>query len=140
MADLLRTGAAWLTDQLKGSAGSTVAYVRGANTATITATVGRSVFQSEAAGGVIEQHEARDYIVKTSELPYGEPQRGDKIYETLDGVAQIYEVRTPRGVPLFHYADAFNTAVRIHTARVDEDATYLVTEQGDEIVVPLEVS
>lgn len=140
MADLLRTGTAWLTDQLKSSAGSTVAYVRGADTATITATVGRSVFQSEAAGGVIEQHEARDYIVKTGELPYGEPQRGDRIYETLDGVAQIYEVRTPRGVPLFHYADAFNTSVRIHTVRVDEDATYLVTEQGDEIVVPLEVS
>ena len=140
MADLLRTGAAWLTDQLKSSAGSTVAYVRGDNTATITATVGRSVFQSEAAGGVIEQHEARDYIVKTAELPYGEPQRGDKIYETLDGVAQIYEVRTPRGVPLFHYADAFNTSVRVHTVRVDEDATYLVDDQGDEIVVPLEVS
>lgn len=140
MADLLRDAAAWLTDQLRGSAGSTVAYVRGDSTATMTATVGRSIFQSETTGGVIEQHESRDFIVKADELPYGEPLRGDKIYETLDGIAQIYEVRTPRGVPLFHYADAFQTSVRVHTVRIDEDATYLVNEQGDEIVVPLELS
>lgn len=138
--DMLRTGSAWLTDQLKSSAGTLVSYVRGNNTATMSATVGRSVFESSSQSGVIEQWESRDFVVKTIELPYGEPQRGDRIYENLtDGIAHVYEVCSPRGVPLFHYADAFQTAVKIHTKLIDVDAQYLVTEQGDEIVVPLEL-
>lgn len=140
MADMLASGTAWLTDQLKASAGMTVAYVRGGNTATMTATIGRSVFEAANASGVIEQWESRDYIVKTDELPYGEPRRGDRIYEQFGTVSNVYEVVTPRGVPLFGYGDAFQTCVRIHTKRVDVDVEYLVTEQGDEIVVPLQVN
>jgi hypothetical protein len=40
-------------------------------------------------------------------------------------------------VPLFHYGDAFQKLVRIHTKQTDRDITYIITEQGDEIVVPL---
>lgn len=140
MADMLAAGAAWLTDRLRSSAASTVAYVRSGNTATVPATIGQSRFESQDGNGVIEQWESRDFIIKTEELPYGEPQRGDRIYEQLGGVAQIYEVAAPRGVPLFHYGDAFQTCVRVHTKRVDADLEYLVTEQGDEIVVPLQVN
>jgi hypothetical protein len=140
MADMLAAGAAWLTDRLRSSAASTVAYVRSGNTATVPATIGQSRFESQDGNGVIEQWESRDFIIKTDELPYGEPQRGDRIYEQLGGVAQIYEVAAPRGVPLFHYGDAFQTCVRVHTKRVDADLEYLVTEQGDEIVVPLQVN
>lgn len=140
MADMLADGAAWLTDRLRSSAASTVAYVRSGNTATVPATIGQSRFESQDGSGVIEQWESRDFIIKTAELPYGEPQRGDRIYEQLGGVAQIYEVAAPRGVPLFHYGDAFQTCVRVHTKRVDADVQYLVTEQGDEIVVPLMVN
>lgn len=138
--NMMAVGANWLTDQLRASAAVTVAYVRGGNTATVPATIGSSVFESQGQSGVVEQWESRDYIIKTDELPYGEPQRGDRIYEELGGVANIYEVVTPRGVPLFRYADAFQTAVRVHTKRVDADVEYLVTEQGDEIVVPLAVN
>ena len=140
MADMLAAGAAWLTDRLRSSVASTVAYVRSGNTATVPATIGQSRFESQDGNGVIEQWESRDFIIKTDELPYGEPQRGDRIYEQLGGVAQIYEVAAPRGVPLFHYGDAFQTCVRVHTKRVDADLEYLVTEQGDEIVVPLQVN
>lgn len=140
MADMLASGAAWLTDRLRASAARTVSYVRGANTATLLATIGSSTFESQDQSGVIEQFESRDFIIRTDELPYGEPQRGDRIYEELGGVANIYEVATPRGVPLFRYADAFQTCVRVHTKRVDVDVQYLVTEQGDEIVVPLQVN
>lgn len=140
MADMLAAGAAWLTDRLRSSAASTVAYVRSGNTATVPATIGQSRFESQDGNGVIEQWESRDFIIKTDELPYGEPQRGDRIYEQLGGVAQIYEVAAPRGVPLFHFGDAFQTCVRVHTKRVDADLEYLVTEQGDEIVVPLQVN
>jgi hypothetical protein len=140
MPDMLSVGANWLTDQLRANAAVTVAYVRSGNTATVPATIGSSTFESSDGNGIIEQWESRDFIVKVEELPYGEPRRGDRIYEELGGVSQIYEVATPRGIPLFRYADAFQTAVRIHTKRVDADLEFLVTEQGDEIVVPLQVN
>lgn len=137
MADMLASGAAWLADRLAAAAGTNCAYKRGQNTAQITATIGRSMFEAQNQSGVVESWESRDYILRTSELPYGEPVRGDIIVEDVDGVATFYQVSSPRGVPVFHHGDAFMKTVRIHTQRVDRDATYVITEQGDEIVVPL---
>ena len=137
MADLLRAGAAWLAGQFKASASTTCAYKRGAYTSQFSATVGRSMFEAATQNGVVEAWESRDYIVLTADLPYGEPQRGDLIIEELDGVSTFYEVVTPRGVPLFHYADPFRDMVRIHTKQTDRDITFIIDEQGNEIVVPL---
>ena len=134
---MLRTGSAWLAQQLAAAAGTACAYRRGANTAQMTATIGRSTFESANQNGVVESWESRDYLVKTDELPYGEPRRGDLIVEEVNGVATFYEVSAPRGVPVFHYADAFGTMCRIHTKQSDRDMTFIITDQGDEIVVPL---
>jgi hypothetical protein len=137
MADMLSAGAAWLADQFAASASLTVAYKRGANSSQFVATIGKSMFESSGQNGVTEQWESRDYIVKTADLPYGEPLRGDMIVEDIGGVSVFYEVAAPRGVPLFHYGDAFQHLVRVHTKRSDRDQTYLITDQGEEIVVPL---
>jgi hypothetical protein len=137
MADMLSAGAAWLADQFAASASLTVAYKRGANSSQFLATIGKSMFESSGQNGVTEQWESRDYIVKTADLPYGEPLRGDLIVEDIGGVSVFYEIAAPRGVPLFHYGDAFQHLVRVHTKRADRDQTYIVTDQGEEIVVPL---
>jgi hypothetical protein len=137
MADMLSAGAAWLADQFAASASLTVAYKRGANSSQFVATIGKSMFESSGQNGVTEQWESRDYIVKTADLPYGEPLRGDMIVEDIGGVSVFYEVAAPRGVPLFHYGDAFQHLVRVHTKRTDKDQTYIITDQGEEIVVPL---
>jgi hypothetical protein len=137
MADMLSDGAAWLADQFAASASLTVAYKRGANSSQFVATIGKSMFESSGQNGVTEQWESRDYIVKTADLPYGEPLRGDLIVEDIGGVSVFYEVAAPRGVPLFHYGDAFQHLVRVHTKRSDRDQTYIVTDQSEEIVVPL---
>jgi len=137
MADMLSAGAAWLADQFAASASLTVAYKRGANSSQFVATIGKSMFESSGQNGVTEQWESRDYIVKTADLPYGEPLRGDLIVEDIGGVSVFYEVAAPRGVPLFHYGDAFQQLVRVHTKRSDRDQTYIITDQGEEIVVPL---
>jgi hypothetical protein len=137
MADMLSAGAAWLADQFAASASLTVAYKRGANSSQFVATIGKSMFESSGQNGVTEQWESRDYIVKTADLPYGEPLRGDMIVEDIGGVSVFYEVAAPRGVPLFHYGDAFQHLVRVHTKRSDRDQTYIITDQGEEIVVPL---
>jgi hypothetical protein len=137
MADMLSAGAEWLADQFAASASLTVAYKRGANSSQFVATIGKSMFESSGQNGVTEQWESRDYIVKTADLPYGEPLRGDLIVEDIGGVSVFYEVAAPRGVPLFHYGDAFQHLVRVHTKRSDRDQTYIITDQGEEIVVPL---
>jgi len=137
MADMLSAGAEWLADQFAASASLTVAYKRGANSSQFVATIGKSMFESSGQNGVTEQWESRDYIVKTADLPYGEPLRGDLIVEDIGGVSVFYEVTAPRGVPLFHYGDAFQQLVRVHTKRTDKDQTYIITDQGEEIVVPL---
>jgi hypothetical protein len=134
---MLSDGAAWLADQFAASASLTVAYKRGANSSQFVATIGKSTFESSGQNGVTEQWESRDYIVKTADLPYGEPLRGDLIVEDIGGVSVFYEVAAPRGVPLFHYGDAFQHLVRVHTKRSDRDQTYIVTDQSEEIVVPL---
>jgi len=137
MADMLSDGASWLADQFAASASLTVAYKRGVNSSQFVATIGKSMFESSGQNGVTEQWESRDYIVKTADLPYGEPLRGDLIVEDIGGVSVFYEVAAPRGVPLFHYGDAFQQLVRVHTKRTDKDQTYIITDQGEEIVVPL---
>ena len=137
MADMLAAGASWLADQMAASASMTCAYKRGANTTQFTATLGRSTFEAAGQNGVVERWESRDYIVRVADLPYGEPQRGDFIVEELNGEAYFYEVAAPRGVPLFHYSDAFQNAVRVHTKQADRDITFIIDDQGNEISVPL---
>lgn len=141
MPDMIRSGASWLADRLAASAAVTVTYKRGDGVAKIKATIGRSTFESTNQNGVIENWESRDFLVKTAELPYGEPYRGDLIVEeAADGVETVYEVSAPRGVPLFHFADAFELVCRVHTKRSDKSLTYIVTEGGEEIAVPIEGS
>lgn len=118
MADAIRSGVAWLATQLQAHAGSEVEYRRGNATETVTAVVGRSVFESQDSSGVTEAWEARDYIVKTTEFPHSEPIRGDRIVETVGGVETVFEVVAPRGVPLFHYGDSFHQTIRVHTKRI----------------------
>lgn len=134
MADMLANGAAWLAGQLKAAASTTVAYVRGNQAIDVTATVGSSAFESANQSGVLERWESRDYLIPTEDLPFGDPAQGDKIVHEIDGVSVTYEVASPRGVPLWHYADAFRLIVRVHTKQSETGVTYITTEDGDILV------
>jgi len=122
MSDLLASGASWLAGQLSASASRSVRYSRGADYGTVSATIGTSRFESQGTSGVIEQWESRDFIIKSGTLPFGEPLRHDRIIDTINGVDITYEVTSPRGVPVFHYGDAFRTTVRVHTIATAEAA------------------
>jgi hypothetical protein len=134
VSDLLADGAAWLAGQFKTAAGRTVTYRRGNDETAVTATVGRSQFESQNQSGVIENWESRDYLVTYGDLPYGEPMRGDVIVEELSGEVLEYEVASPRGVPVFHFGDAFRSIVRVHTTQIDSGVTFLVTESGEQLL------
>ena len=137
MGDMLEDGSLWLADRLAESVSRTVGYRRGANSSTVAATIGRSSFESVNSSGVAESWESRDFIVLTSAMPYGEPQRGDIVIDEIGGVETLYQVTAPRGVPVFRWGDAFQKTVRIHTKQFDRDATILIDELGREISVPL---
>jgi hypothetical protein len=122
MSDLLANGAAWLADHLAASSSKPVRFYRGTNYGIVNATVGRSSFESQNESGIIETWESRDFIIRTTALPFGEPQRADYIVETIDGVDVNYEVTAPRGIPLFHYGDAFRQTVRVHAIARSESA------------------
>lgn len=137
MGDMLEDGSLWLADRLAESVSRTVGYRRGANSSTVAATIGRSSFESVNSSGVAESWESRDFIVLTSAMPYGEPQRGDIVIDEIGGVETLYQVTAPRGVPVFRWGDAFQKTIRIHTKQLDRDATILIDELGREISVPL---
>jgi hypothetical protein len=122
MPDLLADGAAWLAGQLSAGASRSVRYQRGIDYGTVPATIGESRFETVGTSGVVEAWESRDFIIKAGLLPFGEPQRADKIIETVGGVDITYEVTSPRGVPVFHYGDAFRQTVRVHTIATAESA------------------
>jgi hypothetical protein len=122
MPDMLSAGANWLAGQLAAGASSSVRYYRGVDYGVVSATIGTSRFESQGTSGVVEQWESRDFIIKAGTLPFGEPQRHDKIVETTSGVDVTYEVTSPRGVPVFHWGDAFRQTVRVHTISTAESA------------------
>ena len=120
MPDLLANGSAWLADQLAAGASRSVRYYRGVDYGQVLATIGSSRFESQGTSGVVEVWESRDFLIKTGVLPFGEPQRHDRIVESLNGVDVAYEVTSPRGVPVFHYGDPFRSMVRVHTVATSE--------------------
>lgn len=131
--DLLQTGASWLAGQLKASAGAAVTYRRNGQDVALTATIGRSTFESTNQSGVIENWESRDYLIPAADLPFGEPRRGDVLVEEIGGDVFEFEVSAPRGVPVHHYGDAFRQIVRIHTKAIETGVEFLSTEAGDTI-------
>lgn len=133
MADLLSSGAAWLAGQLKTAAGSIVAYSRNGESVDVVATIGRSEFEAANQSGVVERWESRDFLITTADLPFGLPQRGDEIVESRNGELVTYEVASPRGVPEWHYGDAFGSIVRVHAIATDGGVIYLTTEAGEQL-------
>lgn len=120
MSDLLQTGAAWLANRLSDSASTLCTYHRGNSYAQLRATVGSSTFEAQNQSGVIETWQSRDFIMKASSLPFGDPRRHDRVVQTINGVDLTYEVATPQGMPVFRYADPFRQMVRIHTIATEK--------------------
>ncbi|HEX4131462.1 MAG TPA: hypothetical protein VHZ24_15590 [Pirellulales bacterium] len=125
MPDLLQTGSDWLADQLKANASQTVVYSRGDALLTVAAVIGRTVFETASDIGIVEQWEARDYLIQAADLTLGEPQRGDQITERSDqatatqGTATyVYEVMAPGNEPAYRFSDPYRKTYRIHTKLV----------------------
>jgi hypothetical protein len=119
MADTIAAGADWLAGQLAQAAGKPVTYSRSGVAVTVTAVIGRSQFEAANQSGVVETWESRDFIIRAGALPFGEPLRHDRITEADGTGTVIYEVSAPRGVPLWHFGDAYRKTIRVHTTAAE---------------------
>lgn len=110
----------WLGEKMQQAAGvGELSYTRGAEAITLEPWVGRTVFSSNTLNGARVQWGDRDYLIRVSELSLGEPQEGDRIAETIEGVDCVFEVRTPdTGEPAWRFADPGRTMYRLHVKRV----------------------
>jgi hypothetical protein len=124
MSNLLQAGQAWLADQLKTHAASTVIYQRGNQQVTVAATIGRTLLKLEDAyGGVHLQWTDRDYLIQAADLVIASvqvlPERGDVIREpTADGKTYLYEVMAPGSEPHWRWSDVYRKLLRIHTKQI----------------------
>lgn len=125
---LLHRGTAMLNRCMGVAGGVTVTYTRAAdpgNPVTIAAEsgrawVGRTAFASNAQDKARLVWGDRDYLILASALP-AEPAEGDRIAETVSGVACVFEVLEPdTGEPAWRWADEGRTVYRLH---VKEQAT-----------------
>ncbi|MCX5683729.1 MAG: hypothetical protein NT049_08595 [Planctomycetota bacterium] len=130
MADLLEQASAWLDRMRTRHMAQPVTYQRGAESVEVQATVGRTVFETADAYGVVEQSESRDFLILAADLVLGEsvtlPERGDRIREAQDGPSTgsgqaktfVYEVMAPGKEPHYRFSDVYRRTLRIHTKQV----------------------
>lgn len=120
MATLFAKLGPWLSSMRPRIDGSTVTYTRGGTTVAITATPGLAAQPSELAESVVVSSGDRDYLIAVADLTaFGEPAIGDRIAETPNGTAEVYEVKTPgTGRQAWEWHDRDHTTYRVHATRV----------------------
>jgi len=127
VADLLEKASAWLEDQRVRHMTQTVVYQRGSDTVELAATIGTTVFQVDDGAGALLRVEARDYLIRASDLVLGGtpvlPQRGDRIRETQSTQVFVYEVVAPGDEPCWRYSDPYRRTLRVHTKQIDQETT-----------------
>lgn len=116
MANLLQTGAEWLAQQRDASMSETVTYQRGATSASVLATPGRTVTEQSNDEGVIRELRVFDWLITASRLAaFVEPKAGDTI-ERASG--ERFLVAAEGSEPPFRWCDGQRVTFRIHTKRV----------------------
>ena len=122
MSDLLGSARQWLSQQRKAHLSKEVTYRRGAQQSDdVSASIGRTEYESADVQGVIRRSESRDFIILVDDLPYGLPKRQDRIVETIGSTVFTYEILANKNEPGWRYTDLGKHSVRIHTKLVATD-------------------
>ena len=126
MANLLADGVANLHVHRKAHMSSPVVYSRGAASVTVSATVGRTVFEAEDDSGSITRVTVRDFILTAADLVLdgsaAEPQAGDEIRETVGSTVFVHEVMPVPGEGVWRWSDPHRVALRVHTKQTGTEA------------------
>jgi hypothetical protein len=121
MADLLKSGAAWLADQRRKHAASEVIYSRGAASSTVLATHGRSSYDMTDSAGLILRYQLDDWLIDVADLVLDGtpivPTKGDRV---TDG-DRTFEVHPPPGQTVYRYTDGQRLVYRIHSQLIEDE-------------------
>lgn len=124
MSTLSERGRDALTRAQKVAAGASVTYTRKADASAVTLTAieaETTVHSGELPGRV--QVGERDYILAVADLMVAgaevKPQIGDRIAQTLNGSACVFEVMDPwPGEACWRYSSQWRSRYRVHTKKV----------------------
>jgi hypothetical protein len=123
MADILETGMTWLRDQLKTHRAKSVTYKRGAQSVVVSATIGRTLVDTEDDNGLTIRAQVRDYLIQAADLVLAGqpvlPLRGDQIIEVDGATTYTHEV-LPLGPAeeMYRWSDEYHKLLRIHTKQI----------------------
>jgi hypothetical protein len=125
MPDMLATGSAWLTSQMKAHVATSIVYRRGTASVTISnATLGSSSAEVLEQGQMLVRKETQDFIIDAAQLVLNsvtvKPEEGDTIDRTVGEETWRYEVMPllPLAAP-WRYADPpYNLRLRVHSGKV----------------------
>ncbi len=127
MIDLLGQGVTWLNGVRHAHMTRTVTYVRGVDSVSLSATIGKTEFEQVDESGMVQRIESRDYIIRAADLVLASavtlPRAGDLIRETDGAQTFVYEVMAPGGEPPWRYNGVHNRGtLRIHTKHAATEA------------------
>lgn len=112
----------WLTSMNRAHKSRQVTYARGAQEKQVPAVIGKSFFKADNGYGLFTRVESRDYFIEVADLlEFGEPARGDRVKDTLNGKVEVFEVMAPNGADHFSY-DTFRKVFRIHVKHVGTES------------------
>lgn len=120
MANLMRTGAEWLSGKLKAEASETVTYTRGADSVSggLAATPGETSYEHLDSDGISVEARVRDFTFEAADLVLASavvlPAKGDLI---VLGTT-TYEVLPVGGGEVHRYCDRNNIRLRVHTKEI----------------------
>lgn len=103
--------------------GTTVVLARGAqSTAGVAAEPYQHEYTVEEADGLVTVMSIRDFVISVEDYVIGgsvvAPQRGDRITETIEGTAYVFEVSPLPGRPAAQWTDTDGGSWLIHTKKV----------------------
>lgn len=122
MADLIRDGVAWLHRFRKTNLVESVDVDQdGTLYHGLNMTIGREESNAvDIAGNVIMNARSQDFIADPNDFTargMREPERGDKIFRTVEGTRIEYEIMPNEGEPPYRPVSRYRLAWRIHTKR-----------------------
>ncbi len=117
--NILRTGLAWLTEQLKVNASESITYSRYYDLVEIKATLGSKLLRIEdGLGGSRVEWTDLDFLIAADDLDFGDgpitPERGDLIFWAIGADVQTFEVGPVGSEPAWRYSDPCQSIVRVH--------------------------
>lgn len=113
MPDLLQAGSRWLEQRRTEHCTQDVVYIRGSDSVTVKATIGRTRYETNDDQTVRVDFTDRDFLILAADLVLGgvnvTPKPGDRVRETHGAQTLVFEVIDWR------YSDPYRQTLRIAT-------------------------